>query len=69
MSKYGIFLYWSNEDECFVSEVPELPSIKAHGDTQTEALENAQHAIELWRKIAKEDGMKIPEPKGKLQYA
>ncbi|RAI88358.1 type II toxin-antitoxin system HicB family antitoxin [Algoriphagus yeomjeoni] len=69
MRKYGIFVYWSDQDECFVSEVPELPSIKAHGDNQTEALENAQQAIELWIKVAKEDGIKLPKPKGKIQYA
>ncbi|WP_339753315.1 type II toxin-antitoxin system HicB family antitoxin [Algoriphagus aquimarinus] len=58
MSKYEIFVYWSEHDECFVSEVPELPSLKAHDDNQTEALENAQQAIELWVKVAKEDGIK-----------
>ncbi len=69
MSKYGIFVYWSDQDECFISEVPELPSLKAHGESQTEALLNAQQAIDLWIKVAKEDGLDIPEPKGKLQYA
>ena len=69
MSKYGIVVYWSDEDRCFISEVPELPSIKAHGEDQAEALFNAQQAIELWIKVAKEDGIKIPEPKGKIEYA
>ena len=34
-----------------------------------EALENAEKAIELWLKTAKEDGIQIPEPKGRLMYA
>jgi len=31
-----------------------------------EALRNAQEAISLWISIAEEDGIEIPEPKGKL---
>jgi predicted RNase H-like HicB family nuclease len=66
MNKYEIVIYWSREDDCFVAEVPELPLIKAHGDTQNEALENAQQAIELWIEVATKEGIQIPEAKGKL---
>jgi len=69
MSKYEVIIYWSNEDECFIAEVPELKTIMTHGDTQTEALQNAQEVIELWLEVAKEEGREIPEPKGKLMYA
>ena len=70
MSKYEIILYWSDEDEAFVADVPELPGCMAHGETQTEALKNAQSAIKLWLKTAKEFGDPIPEPKGRrLAYA
>jgi len=69
MSKYEVTIYWSNEDECFIAEVPELKTIMTHGDTQTEALQNAQEVIELWLEVAKEEGREIPEPKGKLMYA
>ena len=33
MHKYEVIIYWSNEDEAFVAEVPELPGCAAHGDT------------------------------------
>ena len=33
MSKYEIIIYWSNEDEAFVAEVPELAGCAAHGNT------------------------------------
>ena len=33
MYKYEIILYWSNGDDAFVAEVPELPGCMAHGDT------------------------------------
>ncbi len=65
MSKYEIILYWSDEDEVYVADVPELPGCMAHGETQTEALKNAQSAIKLWVKTAKEFGDPIPEPKGR----
>ena len=69
MNKYEIIIYWSNEDECFIAEVPELKTITTHGDTQTEALQNALEVIELWLEVAKEEGREIPEPRGKLMYA
>jgi predicted RNase H-like HicB family nuclease len=66
MNKYEVIIYWSVEDESFIAEIPELPAIKVHGETQNEALENAQVAITLWIEVAQKDGIKIPEPKGKL---
>ena len=64
-SKYEIILYWSNEDEVFVAEVPELPGCMAHGNTQEDALRNAKEAIQLWVDTAREHGDPIPEPKGR----
>lgn len=69
MAKYEIIIYWSNEDESFIAEIPELPSLMAHGNTQNEALTAAQEVIEMWLSIAKEEGREIPIPKGKLMYA
>lgn len=70
MYKYEIIIYWSNEDEAFIAEVPELPGCMAHGATPEKALKNAKEAIQLWIDTAKEFGDKIPEPKGnKLIYA
>lgn len=70
MYKYEIIIYWSNEDNAFVAEVPELPGCMAHGETPEKALKNAKEAIQLWIDTAKEFGDAIPEPKGnKLIYA
>lgn len=70
MHRYEIIVFWSNEDEAFIAEVPELPGCKAHGDSQKEALENAQEAIDLWLDTAKQFGDPVPEPKGRrLMYA
>ncbi len=70
MHKYEVIIYWSQEDEVFVAEVPELPGCIAHGTTQTEALKNMNGAVELWLDTAQEFGDPIPEPKGRrLLYA
>ncbi len=65
MSKYKTILYWSNEDQVFIAEVPELPGCAAHGETQDLALKNVNEAIVLWIDTAKEFGDLIPEPKGR----
>lgn len=65
MHKYEMIIYWSNTDEAFVAEVPELPGCMVHGNTQEAALENVKEAIQLWIDTAKEFGDPIPEPKGR----
>jgi predicted RNase H-like HicB family nuclease len=65
MNKYEVIIYWSEEDQAFVAEVPELPGYAAHGPTQEAALASAQEAIRLWIDTAKEFGDPIPEPKGR----
>ena len=70
MNKYEVIIYWSEEDEAFVAEVPELPGCAAHGPTQEAALSSAQEAIRLWVDTANEFGDPVPEPKGRrLIYA
>ena len=70
MHKYETIIYWSQEDNVFIVDVPELPGCKAHGDTPQLAFQNAQDAIDLWLETAKEFGDSIPEPKGRrLQFA
>jgi len=64
MFKYEIILYWSNEDEAFVAEAPELPGCMAHGADQETALENIKDAMQFWIDRARELGRPVPEPKG-----
>jgi predicted RNase H-like HicB family nuclease len=65
VGKYEIILYWSDEDQVFVAEVPELPGCMAHGKTQEMALTSAKKAICLWIDTAREFGDPIPAPKGR----
>ena len=63
--KYEIIMFWSEEDQAFVADVPELPGCMAHGDSYESALANVREAIRLWMDTAKEFGHPIPEPKGR----
>ena len=66
MHKYRIEIYWSDEDDVFIAEVPELPGCMTHGDTQDAALANANQAIEGWIDTANHFGDPIPLAKGRL---
>jgi predicted RNase H-like HicB family nuclease len=68
-TKYEIIIYWSNEDDCFIAEVPELSGCKSDGKTYIEALQNVETIISEWMETAKLLGRNISEPKGKLIYA
>lgn len=65
MFKYEMIIFWSEEDNAFISEIPELPGCKAHGDSYESALSNVKEAMQLWIDTAKEFGDPIPIPKGK----
>jgi predicted RNase H-like HicB family nuclease len=68
-SKYEIIIYWSQEDQAFIAEVPELPGCMADGKTYQKALSNAEIVIQEWIETAGEPNRSVPEPKGKLMYA
>jgi predicted RNase H-like HicB family nuclease len=67
--KYEIIIFWSDDDKCFVAEMPELKGCTAHGDTYNEALSQVQEVATDWLSIANEKGWTIPEPKGRLVFA
>ncbi len=67
--RYEMIIYWSDDDEAFVVEVPELPGCAADGTTYEEAVGNAKVIIAEWIETARELGRPIPEPRGRLMYA
>jgi predicted RNase H-like HicB family nuclease len=69
MSKYEVIIYWSEADQAYIAEVPELPGCMADGSTYQEALANAETIIQEWIETATELGRPIPVPKGRLMYA
>jgi predicted RNase H-like HicB family nuclease len=69
MNRYEIIIYWSEEDNAYIAEVPELAGCMADGKTYAEALQNAEVIISEWVVTARSLGRKIPVPRGKLVYA
>jgi len=70
MYKYEVIVYWSEEDEAYIAEVPELLGCMADGTTYEEALKNVQVIISEWIETARALGREIPTPKGRrLTYA
>lgn len=67
--RYELIVYWSDEDQSFVVEVPELPGCMADGATYQEAIANVETVIREWVEVAQEMGRPIPEPRGRLVYA
>ena len=67
--RYEIIIYWSDDDQAFVAEVPELPGCAADGASYSEALANAEQVISEWIETAKELDRPIPQPKGRLLFA
>ena len=69
MIKYEVIIYWSEEDNAFISEVPELPGCMADGKNYQEVMKNTELVINEWIETAKILGRDVPVPKGRLMYA
>jgi len=67
--RYEVIIYWSEADQAFIAEVPELLGCAADGPSYQETLANLERVIDEWMETAKELGRPIPEPKGRLMYA
>jgi predicted RNase H-like HicB family nuclease len=61
MPKYEVIIYWSEEDEAFIAEVPELPGCAADGPTYKEALANVEVVIQEWIDTANESQPADPQ--------
>jgi predicted RNase H-like HicB family nuclease len=69
MSKYEVIIFWSEEDQAYVAEIPELPGCAADGENYHEALKNVEIVAQEWIETARSLGRDIPKPKGRLHYA
>ena len=64
-----MIIYWSDADNAYLVEIPELAGCMADGATYQDAVKNAEQVISEWLETAKEFGRDIPEPKGRLLYS
>lgn len=69
MNKYEVIIFWSDEDNAFLAEVPELAGCMADGETREEALKNVDIIAQEWLETTREEGRPIPAPKGRLKFA
>lgn len=69
MTNYEVIIYYSDDDGCFIAEVPELPGCMADGKTRYEVLQNIEQIIDEWIETAVQENRNIPVPKGRLAYA
>ncbi|MEG3990218.1 type II toxin-antitoxin system HicB family antitoxin [Microcoleus sp. AT3-A2] len=67
--KYEVIIYWNEEDQAFIAEVPELPGCAADGENYQEALQNLEIIMQEWIETANALGRPIPQPKGRLMFA
>ncbi|MBD0385059.1 MAG: type II toxin-antitoxin system HicB family antitoxin [Nostoc sp. C3-bin3] len=68
MFRYEVILYWSELDQAFIAEVPELPGCAADGDSYQEALQNVELVMQEWSETAKDLGRPVPQPRPRLMY-
>ena len=68
MSKYEVIIYWSDVDQAFLAEVPELPGCMADGASKAEALAAVELVAAEWMETATTLGRPIRQPRGKLMF-
>jgi len=61
MSDYHINVFWSDEDDCYIADIPDLEFCSAHGETPEEALSEVLVAKRAWLAVAEERGLSIPK--------
>ncbi len=59
---YPIEVSWSEEDQVWIADVPDLAFCSAHGSTAHEAVAEVEQAAEAWLEAANQAGRPVPEP-------
>ena len=69
MPHYSMIIIWSEEDNCYLVNLPDFPFQKfhTHGDTFEEAAKHGQEVIDSYLEIYHEEGKSLPQPKNSLQ--
>ena len=63
MGDYHVNLFWSDEDACYVADIPDLRYCSAFGETPEAALHEVLQAKEAWLEVARAGGRPIPAPR------
>lgn len=62
MKDYHINVFWSEEDECYVADIPDLKYCSAFGSSPEEAVREVVAAKQAWLETARTTGKPVPEP-------
>jgi predicted RNase H-like HicB family nuclease len=62
MKDYHINVFYSEEDEGYIADIPDLKYCSAFGETPEEAVKEVQIAKKIWLETAKIQGKPIPQP-------
>lgn len=65
MKDYHINIFYSDKDEGYIADIPDLEFCSAFGKTQEEALKELKIAKEIWLETARVEKKIIPEPRYK----
>lgn len=63
MKDYHINVFYSEEDEAYIADIPDLKYCSAFGETPEAAVHEVQIAKEAWLQVAQDEGLPIPEPR------
>lgn len=63
MADYHINIFYSEADEGYIADIPDLNGCSAFGKTPAIALEEVQRAKDLWINAAQESNIPIPAPR------
>lgn len=64
MNRYPLHLFWSDEDEGFIAEAPDMTGCSAWGANEADAARQAQDAIAAWLQANAVAGRPAPIPSG-----
>ncbi|MEM6434070.1 MAG: type II toxin-antitoxin system HicB family antitoxin [Cyanobacteria bacterium P01_D01_bin.115] len=62
MKAYHINIFYSEANEGYIADLPDLHYCSAFGETPTEALQELEVAKQAWLEAAKAEGKPIPSP-------
>jgi predicted RNase H-like HicB family nuclease len=60
---YHINVFYSDEDEGYIADIPDLEPCSAFGETPEEAVAEVMRVKAAWLDVARAKGLPIPEPK------
>ena len=63
MKDYHINIFYSEEDECYIADIPDLKFCSAFGGTPVAAVRELQKAKSAWLTAAKKTKKPIPKPR------